>query len=111
MLNVTDETFATEVIEASKKVPVLVDVWADWCTSCKAMMPVVSSIASEYGDRLKVVKVEAEESGRGVVTDYEIRSLPTFMLFVGGEVVERWSGPRARSFIEKTVAEYVVTAL
>ncbi|MGL4998170.1 MAG: thioredoxin family protein [Cetobacterium sp.] len=111
MINVTDETFATDVIEASKKVPVLVDVWADWCTTCKAMMPVVASIASEYGDRLSVVKVEAEESGRGVVTEYGIRSLPTFILFVNGEVVDRWSGPRARSAIEKSIAPYVVSEI
>lgn len=111
MNKVTDETFSNDVIYKSHTTPVLVDVWAEWCSTCKAMMPVVSSIASEYGDRLVVVTAEAEEANRQLVTDYEIRSLPTFLLFVKGEVVERWSGPRARSEISKTLAEYVITAL
>lgn len=111
MKNVTDETFANDVIYQSHKTPVLVDVWADWCTTCKRMMPVVSSIATEFGDRLTIVKMEAEESGRETVTEYSIQSLPTFMLFVKGEMVERWSGARARSFIEATVAKHIISTI
>lgn len=62
--------------------PVLVDFWAPWCGPCRMIAPLIDEIASEYGSRLKCVKVNTDESP-GVATEYGIRSIPTVMLFKG----------------------------
>ena len=86
---VTDDSFALEVLESEK--PVLVDFWADWCGPCRMIAPSVKAIADEYEDKLRVAKMDVDENpmtpGR-----YAIVGIPTVMLFKGGEVVERITG-------------------
>jgi len=88
-LAVTDGTFENEVVQSS--VPVLVDFWAAWCGPCRAIAPAVEEIASEYQGRLKVVKLDVDDN-QEVAIKYGVQSIPTLMVFKGGEVVERLVG-------------------
>lgn len=83
IVNVTDETFESEVLRSSE--PVLVDYWAEWCVPCKMIAPVLHEIAGEYAGKLKVVKLNIDESPN-TPPRYGIRGIPTLMLFKGGEV-------------------------
>lgn len=101
---VTDETFDSEVLRSGT--PVLVDFWAPWCGPCRAVAPVVDAIAEEFAGRLKVVKVNTDESGE-VAMKYGIMSIPTLMLFKGGEAVERVVGGRPKPELVKIVSRHV----
>lgn len=86
--DVTDESFATEVLERDE--PVVVSFWAAWCTPCKEMEPVLPEIAHEYAGRLRVCRVNTDENPEAVQR-CEVACLPTFLLFQGGAVVGRFS--------------------
>jgi len=86
---VTDQSFQTEVLNAST--PVLVDFWAEWCGPCRAVAPMLEEIAAEYKGKLKVVKLDVDES-TDVPSRYRIQSIPTLIVFKGGQEVERVIG-------------------
>ncbi|HCQ04569.1 MAG TPA: thioredoxin [Candidatus Latescibacteria bacterium] len=86
---ITDDQFESEVIKSST--PVLVDFWAEWCGPCKAIAPTLEEIAGDYGDRLKVVKVDVDENHQSA-TQYGIRSIPSLLLFKDGAEVDRIIG-------------------
>jgi len=81
--HVTDSSFEQEVLQANG--PVLVDYWAEWCGPCKMIGPIVEEIASEYGDRLKVAKMDID-SNTMTPQQYSIRGIPTLMIFKDGQV-------------------------
>ena len=81
--NVSDETFETEVLQSN--IPVLVDYWAPWCGPCKMIAPILIEIAEEYGDRLKVAKLNIDEN-QATPAKYGIRGIPTLMLFKNGNI-------------------------
>ena len=81
--NVSDETFETEVLQSNT--PVLVDYWAPWCGPCKMIAPILIEIAEEYGDRLKVAKLNIDEN-QATPPKYGIRGIPTLMLFKNGNI-------------------------
>jgi thioredoxin 1 len=82
---VNDDNFEAEVINSDT--PVIVDFWAEWCGPCKAMSPLVDELAGEMAGKVKVVKVNIDESPNAP-TKYGVRGIPTFMVFKGGEVAE-----------------------
>ena len=79
----TDDTFEQEVIKSEG--PVLVDYWADWCGPCKMIAPILDEIAGEYGDKVKIAKLNIDENP-ATPPKYGIRGIPTLMLFKGGNV-------------------------
>ena len=83
IVHLTDDSFESEVLQASE--PVLVDYWADWCGPCKMIAPVLDEIAGEYAGKLKIAKLNIDENPN-TPPKYGIRGIPTLMLFKGGEV-------------------------
>ena len=84
-LDVNDANFAAEVLGASE--PVLVDFWAEWCGPCKAMDPILDTLATELAGKVKIVKLDVE-TNPSTVTAYNVRTMPTLMVFKGGEPVD-----------------------
>lgn len=80
---VTDDSFDTEVVGADG--PVLVDFWADWCGPCKMIAPILDEISTEYGDKIKVTKLNIDENPN-TPPKFGIRGIPTLMIFKGGNV-------------------------
>ena len=80
--HVTDQSFASEVLQSDK--PVLVDYWAEWCGPCKMIAPILDEISKDYDGRLQVAKMNVDEN-RESPGKYGIRGIPTLMLFKGGE--------------------------
>ena len=86
---VTDESFDQEVLKSS--VPVLVDFWAAWCGPCKTIAPTIDQLSVEYAGKMKVVKVDVDANIE-VSSRYGVMSIPTVMLFKGGQAVEKVIG-------------------
>lgn len=101
---VTDATFDQEVIESS--VPVLVDFWAPWCGPCRMVAPVVDEIAEMYAGQIKVVKVNTDDNP-SVATKYGIRSIPTLMIFKGGQRVDMVVGAVPKTTLANTLEKYL----
>jgi thioredoxin 1 len=98
-LEFNDKNFQTDVINST--LPVLVDFWAPWCGPCRIVDPVVEEIAGEYDGRLKVGKLNTDES-REVAAKYGIMSIPTIMIFKNGEVKARIVGAQPkRAIVDK----------
>jgi thioredoxin 1 len=101
---VTDSTFKQEVIES--EVPVLVDFWAPWCGPCRMVAPVVDEIAQQYDGQIKVVKVNTDENPN-VASQYGIRSIPTLMIFKGGQRVDMVVGAVPKTTLANTLEKYI----
>jgi thioredoxin 1 len=91
---VTDDTFATEVLGSDK--PVLVDFWATWCPPCRMIEPVLAEIAEERADTLAIRKINYDENPTTGMA-YQVLSLPTMILFVGGKPVRTFVGARPKA--------------
>lgn len=89
LINVTEDTFENEVINASE--PVLVDFSAVWCGPCKMLDPIVKQLAGEWDGKVKVVKIDAD-TNPDIVTKYSVLGIPTLLFFKSGEIKERVTG-------------------
>ena len=104
MLEVTDETFQQEVLDADG--PVVVDFWAPWCGPCRAVDPILESLAEEHEGRVRFVKLNVDEN-IGSASRYNVLSIPTAILFADGEAKKAVIGAYPRSRYEQAWAEWL----
>jgi len=103
-LTFTDASFDQDVLRSD--VPVLVDFWAEWCGPCRMMAPTIDVVASEYAGKIKVGKVDVD-SNNNTAGRYNVRGIPTLLLFKGGQVVEQRVGAIAKSDVQKMIDAHV----
>ena len=105
IIHTTDATFASDVTQS--ELPVLVDFWAPWCGPCKAIAPVLDELAGVYEGKLKIAKMDVDEN-QAIPAQFGIRSIPTLILFKGGQVAATISGARPKAqlaaFIDQQLA-------
>ena len=103
-INVDQNNFDAVVIEGSKKAPVVVDFWAPWCAPCRALGPVLEKLADEYDGRFTLAKIDSDEN-QALSARYGVRGIPNVKAFVGGEVIDEFSGAlperEVREFLER----------
>ncbi len=104
---ITDAEFQTEVEQST--VPVVMDFWAPWCGPCKMMNPIVEELSAEYGDRVKFVKMNVDENGE-VASKFNVLSIPTFVIFVGGEAKRSFVGARSKEDMKKEIEDAMTAA-
>ncbi len=104
--NVSDSDFQSEVIDASKTQPVMVDFWADWCRPCHMLAPTVAEIAHDYSGRLKVVKLNVDENVNAAGR-FNVRGIPTLLIFKGGQVADQIVGAVPKEQIEKVLERHL----
>jgi thioredoxin 1 len=92
--HVTKDSFDDDVLKSDK--PVLVDYWAEWCGPCKMIAPILDELATEYGDRVKICKVNVDEN-QDTAARFGIRGIPTLMLFKNGDVEATKVGALSKS--------------
>ena len=99
-LVITDQNFKTEVLDAN--VPVLVDFWAEWCTPCKIVGPIVEELATEYNGVLKVGKLNVDDNGH-TAQSYGVMSIPSLLIFKNGQVVKTMIGAQSKDSFKKEI--------
>jgi thioredoxin 1 len=104
VLTFTDASFDQEVLRSD--VPVLVDFWAEWCGHCRMMAPTIDAVASDYAGKVKVGKLDVDSNG-GTAMRYNIRGIPTLLLFKNGTVVEQRVGAVGKSEVQKMLDSHV----
>ena len=101
---VTEANFQKEVLESTE--PELIDFWAEWCTPCKMIGPLVEQIADEYKGKVRVGKLDAD-ANPDVLMRYNVMGIPTLMLFKGGEAVERITGYQPKDKITSKLVPHI----
>lgn len=104
IFDVNLDGFDTRVLRASAQQPVLVDFWADWCSPCLFLDPVLKSVVTEYAGAVALAKVEVDEGeNMKLAGRYQVRGFPTVILFVGGLELDRFSSARSAGFIRQFI--------
>ena len=103
-VDVTDATFANDVLQSDKTV--LVDFWAEWCGPCKMVAPVLDEIAGENRETLTVAKLDIDRNP-GAARDYQVMSIPTMIVFQGGRPVKQIIGAKPKAALLRDLADYL----
>lgn len=103
----SDSEFQQDVLDSSRDALIVVDFWATWCGPCRALAPHLESIATELGDKVRVVKVDVDRNQKTAV-NYGIQSLPTLLVFKDGQVVDKLVGnpgtkSKLQGFVERSL--------
>ena len=104
VVKLTDATFDTEVLQADT--PVLIDFWAEWCGPCRMVAPIIDALAEDYDGRVKIAKLNVDENPQ-ISRRFNIRGIPTLLLFKDGELKETAVGLRPKPQLEQLLDEYV----
>jgi len=102
-LHVTDADFDAEVLAANE--PVLVDFWAEWCPPCKAIAPILDVLSDELAGKVKIVKLNVDENP-STTAKYGVRSIPTMILFKGGEAADMKIGGAPKAALAKWLESF-----
>jgi len=104
-INITDNNFEEEVLNSD--VPVLVDFWAPWCGPCQMMGPIFDELSNEYPiEKAKIVKINVDEN-QAIAGKYKVMSIPTFLIFKGGEVVDQMIGGVAKEKLQSLLDQHI----
>jgi thioredoxin 1 len=103
-LNFSDDTFDQEVLQS--EVPVLVDFWATWCGPCRVMAPVIDAVATEYAGKAKIGKLDVDQNP-AAASRYQVRGIPTLLLFKNGQVVEQVVGAVGKDKVSAMLSGHV----
>ena len=103
VLTFTDAKWSEEVLSSSQ--PVVVDFWAEWCAPCKMMAPSIEALAEEFDGRVRVGKLNVDENAK-TSEKYDIRGIPTVMIFKGGEVKEQVVGVTSKENLARLVERH-----
>jgi len=98
IIYVTDETYESEVMNS--EIPVLVDFYADWCGPCQMVGPILETLAAQYKDKAKIVKINIDEQRKLAIAN-KVMSIPTMLFIKNGEIKERFSGALPQSVLEE----------
>lgn len=104
VIEVTDAEFPEVVLRSVR--PVLVDYWADWCSPCKQLAPILDELAESYGDRMSFVKLDTNRNPV-VPTTYAVNGLPTIHIFVDGELVKSFQGSKSKSVLTEAIETFI----
>lgn len=108
IFDVDVEQFEEKVLALSNDIPVLVDLWAEWCSPCLVIAPILKRFVAEYEADIKLAKVEVDEGeNMKLAGRYKVRGFPTVLLMVEGEEVARFSGAKPMSFIREFVDQHL----
>lgn len=102
VLTLTDANFDRDVLQSDQ--PVLVDFWATWCAPCKAISPLIDSVAADYAGKVKVGKVNVDDNP-ATPGKYGVRGIPTIILFKGGKVIDQVVGAVPKSQLDALIAK------
>ena len=103
VLQVSDSNFVSEVLQSP--IPVIVDFWAVWCGPCKMIAPIIEELAGEYEGKVKVAKVDVDNNSQTAM-QFGIRSIPTLLIFKGGQVVEQIVGAVSKKHIVEKLTKH-----
>jgi putative thioredoxin len=107
-IDVTDATFPTEVVERSKQVPVVVDLWAEWCGPCKQLGPILESVVAETEGKVVLAKVDVD-TNRQVAAAFQVQGIPAVYALRDGKVVDHFIGAQAEAQVRAFVAGLLPT--